>query len=291
MISLRPHVSKATFSLFAKGQLQLSRIPLRLNLRPKWIKHIEVGSIPPQQRRPLPVFDLVSADTSKTHRLYSLNAVQAKDFCTSFSLTCPQCKHPRASDKIQPVTSAGSWTIITCPVDTCSFRSTSNKWWCNCGMLWRRCSTHSRWPDHANFFRATATVSHEPSAEQSSLDRMPAPCCHKRGILDSRPIAESKRVCTVANIPGSEPSSSDSRVMHHAAHEASTKVASTLLKRPATPRATSRQVRTKCSNGNNNLALSFLSRVPSLAARFPHLLTAQHAPESEPMTPSALEQG
>ena len=159
VISLRPKKSKSTFELFDKGDLQLSRIPLKLNLRPKWSAHIEVGAIPPQQRQAIPVFAL-QEDSSKIHRLYSLDAVQAKNFSFSFSLTCPQCKQPRTSDKIQPATSTGSWTNITCPVDTCKHKSTSNKWWCNCGMPWRRCKKHSRWPEHANIFRAEAH--HQP---------------------------------------------------------------------------------------------------------------------------------
>ena len=73
----------------------------------------------------------------------------------------------------------------------------------------------------------------------------------------------------------------------HQAHVATTKEDVAPLKRRIAPRTESRQVRPK----SNNVILSFLSRSPSLAARFPHL-TAQHAPsESAPHNPAAFEQG
>ena len=178
---------------------------------------------------------------------------QATAFIRDFKLVCPNCKHNRQVNKIVP-RAAYRWATLTCPKATCRHKALANAWHCQCMVNWRLCPVHSKWEAHA---RTINTNKITPSKAEPPTQEGPMPVKRKVDPSWNEPLSRRPP-------PARPPAPS-----------------------PSTTRGSKRRTPSlqPAVGQPQNILMHSISKMPKLAAKFPHLLTRSCSASSSSAVP------
>ena len=173
------------------------------------------------------------------------NFRRASDFLQSFLITCPHCTCSRAFNGL-PLRKK-CWTQIRCTA--CQTTLPSHRWFCPCGISWRSCPEHSRWPDYATL-HAKRSLKHHRLARRTKGD-----AAESSSFLQQ---VHNTRNCQTFNLD------SDSGSIHNSSTSTACliHVSNETMLRPPKRKAAS-------------ISMGYLQKCPKLLMRFGHLAAGQ----------------
>ena len=158
LLQLRPSFTRAMERLFITGELKIEPchfvlkralaplVPLCALSPPPWLP---CAPSPPSG----PLLPLVA------------NFKRASIFLHDFAISCPHCNRNRVFQGL-PLRKK-CWTQIWCT--HCHESMPAHRWHCPCGVSWRACPAHSRWPDYATL-HAQRSLKHRRLARRTNHD-------------------------------------------------------------------------------------------------------------------------